>query len=227
MSNLSLVGIDEAGRGAIAGPIVVASFIDIEKYPDFIKDSKRIKEDEREKIFDYFIENKFCFGVGIVSNEFIDNNGITKALKEGIYLSLNFLFEKESTLFNSNFLETYDYRKNYSLFYPSIKKLNKEFLILIDGNNLFIKDNKTIAVIDGDDRILVISAASIVAKVVRDRIMRILCKKFNGYNLSINKGYCTKDHLKRLEKFGASLCHRKSFIKNFENVNKVSNTELT
>jgi len=218
MLNLNLVGVDEAGRGAIAGPLVVASFLDCRFYPDYIKDSKKIKEVNREEIFNIFLEKRFNFGVGVVSNEYIDKYGISKALKEGVYLSLNFIFGKESFLFNESFLKNYDFRKNYSLYYPEINKFNGNLLILIDGNTPIIKEYKTIAIINGDDRIPIISSASIVAKVVRDRIMRTLCNKFKGYDFSINKGYCTEEHLKSLEKFGISICHRKTFLKNFSKI---------
>jgi len=197
MSNLNLVGVDEAGRGAIAGPLVVASFLDCYYYPTYVKDSKKIKEEKREEIFDIFLEKKYNFGIGIVSNLYIDKYGILNAFKEGIYLSLNFICGKESNLFNENFFEYYDFRKNYSLYYSELDKSEKNFLILVDGNLPVIKEYKTIAVIDGDDRIPIISSASIVAKVVRDRIMRSLEKKFKDYNFSINKGYCTKEHFKK------------------------------
>lgn len=218
MSNLNLVGVDEAGRGAVAGPLVVAAFLDCYYYPDYIKDSKKIKEIEREEIFNNFLEKKFIFGVGIVSNEFIDKYGISKALKEGIYLSLNFILRKKTILFNESFFQNYDFRKNYSLYYPEFNKLDEDFLILIDGNTPIVKDYKTVAIINGDDRVRLISSASIVAKVIRDRIMRHLCNKFKEYNFSINKGYCTKEHLKTLEQFGVSVCHRKSFLQNFSKI---------
>ena len=216
MSNLNLVGVDEAGRGAIAGPLVVASFLDCFSYPTYIKDSKKIKEEKREEIFDIFLEKKYIFGIGIVSNLYIDKCGILNAFKEGIYLSLNFICGKKSNLFDENFFEYYDFRKNYSLYYSELNRSEENFLILVDGNLPVIKEYKTIAVIDGDDRIPIISSASIVAKVVRDRIMRSLEKKFKDYNFSINKGYCTKEHLKNLEEFGISICHRKSFLQNFQ-----------
>lgn len=215
MSNLNLVGVDEAGRGAIAGSLVVASFLDCFSYPDFIKDSKKLKEIVREEIFKYFLEKNFIFGVGIVSNEFIDKYGISKAFKEGVYLSLNFIFGKNSLFLDDEFFKNYNYKENYSLHYPEFTRLNGDFLFLIDGNLPIIKEFKAIAVIDGDDRIPIISSASIVAKVIRDKIMKNLSTKFNEYNFSINKGYCTEEHLKCLERYGVSCIHRKTFLKNF------------
>jgi len=218
MLNLNLVGVDEAGRGAIAGPLVVASFSDCLYYPDYIKDSKKIKEEKREEIFDIFIQKNFNFGVGIISNEYIDKYGISKALKEGINLSLNFICNKKSDLFNDDFFKVYDFKKNYSLYFPEKRSLDNNLLILIDGNTTILKEYKTIAIINGDDRIPIISSASIVAKVIRDRIMRILSKKFRDYNFSINKGYCTEEHLKNLEKHGVSILHRRSFLNNFSKI---------
>ncbi len=217
MLNLNLVGIDEAGRGAIAGPLVVASFLLIDNFPSFIRDSKKLKEDLREEIFDNFLEKRYFFGVGIISNIFIDNFGILKAFKEGVKLSLSYIYKNnEKEIFNENFFINFDYRKNYSLIFPEDRNFNNDFLILIDGNLPVIKDFKTIAVVDGDDRIKIISSASIVAKVIRDRIMRKLCKDFNNYDLSINKGYCTLKHLDSIKNFGLSNCHRKTFYNNLK-----------
>lgn len=215
MSNLNLVGIDEAGRGAIAGSLVVASFLDCFNYPDFIKDSKKLSKTVREEIFNYFLEKKFIFGIGIVSNEFIDRYGISKAVKEGVYLSLNFIFGKNSFLFDETFFKNYNFKDNYSLYYPEFKKIDGDFLFLIDGNLPIIKEYKTIAIINGDDRIPIISSASIIAKVVRDKIMINLSNKFNEYNFSINKGYCTEEHLKTVKLYGVSSVHRKTFLKNY------------
>jgi ribonuclease HII len=136
------VGVDEAGRGAIAGPLVVASFLDCFSYPTYIKDSKKIKEEKREEIFDIFLEKKYIFGIGIVSNLYIDKCGILNAFKEGIYLSLNFICGKKSNLFDENFFEYYDFRKNYSLYYSELNRSEENFLILVDGNFPVIKNIK-------------------------------------------------------------------------------------
>lgn len=207
-----IVGIDEAGRGAIAGPLVVASFLNNKDIPDFVKDSKKLCEAKRDEIFEIFLKENFSFGVGIINPNFIDKYGITESLKLGIELSLNYILDKESTLFDENFLLNYDVSKNYSLYFCEKIKIS-DFLILIDGNTPFLNNYKIISIIDGDDRIPLISAASIVAKVIRDRIMKKIGKTYKDYEFEINKGYGTKSHYEKIKICGFSDCHRKSFLK--------------
>lgn len=206
-----IIGIDEAGRGAIAGPLVVSSFLNTKTIPFFVKDSKILSEEKREEIFKYFLDNGYSFGVGVVSPKFIDENGITKALRLSIELSLKFLCEDCFHL-NENFFEKYEISKNYSIYFGE-KVKEEPILILIDGNSPFIENYKTLSIIDGDNKISLISAASIVAKVVRDEIMRKLNERYKEYEFNINKGYGTEEHFKKILVFGCSECHRKSFIK--------------
>lgn len=207
-----IVGIDEAGRGAIAGPLVVASFLNNKDIPYFVKDSKKLCEEKREEIFEIFLKEKFSFGVGIINPNFIDRYGITESLKLGIELSLNYILDKESTLFDEKFLLNYDVSKNYSIYFCEKIKID-DFLILLDGNTPFLNNYKIISIIDGDDKIPLISAASIVAKVIRDRIMRKIGKTYKDYEFEINKGYGTKSHYEKIKLCGFSDCHRKSFLK--------------
>ncbi len=206
-----IIGIDEAGRGAIAGPLVVSSFLNTKVIPLFVKDSKILSEEKREEIFNYFLKNGYSFGIGIVSPKFIDENGIIKAMRLSVELSLKFLCEDCFEL-NNYFFENYDISKNYSIYYGE-KVKEEQILILIDGNSPFIKNYKTLSIIDGDNKIPIISSASIVAKVVRDKIMRKLSEKYKEYEFNINKGYGTEEHFKKIFIFGSSECHRKSFIK--------------
>jgi ribonuclease HII len=209
--NKLIIGIDEAGRGAIAGPLVTCSFVSIKKIPSFVKDSKILTEEKREEIFKYFLDNNYSFGIGVVSPSYIDKYGIIEALKLSIKLSLDFLCEN-CFIFDDSFFKNYEIYKNYSLFFG--EKMKKEpFLILIDGNLTFIENYRTISIIDGDCKIPIISAASIVAKVVRDRIMKNLDEKYEKYNFKLNKGYGTNEHFKRISIFGITDFHRKTFIK--------------
>lgn len=207
-----ILGVDEAGRGAIAGPLVVASFLNNKDIPNFVKDSKKLCEEKREEIFEFFLKEKFNFGIGIINPYFIDKKGIIESLKLAFELSLNFILDRESLIFDEKFLLSYEIFKNYSIYYGEKKKID-DFLILVDGNTPFLNKYKIISIIDGDNRVPLISAASIVAKVIRDRIMRKIGKMYKDYEFEINKGYGTKSHYEKIKFCGFSDCHRKTFLK--------------
>lgn len=209
-----IIGVDEAGRGAIAGPLVVASFLNIKDIPNFVKDSKKVKEEKREEIFNLFLKEKYSFGIGIVNPNFIDKEGVTEALKLGIKLSLNFIFNYDSIPFDDKFFSIYNIFNNYSLYFGEKIEV-KDFLILIDGNTPFFDEYKILSIIDGDDKVPLISAASIVAKVIRDRIMRKIGEFYKNYQFEINKGYGTREHYEKIKIFGCADCHRISFIKEY------------
>ncbi len=213
------VGVDEAGRGSIAGPVVAASFPLLSLPKISITDSKKIKEDEREKIFDYILEEKFPFGVGVVSNEFIDREGILSATFEAMKLSiLPFLYKKELDVETYRMLsldellnETVKSYENYSVFFPE-RIFISDILIVVDGNSIFTESIPLVSMIKGDEKVSLISFASVVAKVVRDRIMRKLSEEFKEYGWDRNKGYGTRKHFKAIEKYGLSMYHRRSFL---------------
>ena len=173
-------GVDEVGRGCLAGPVVSAAVILKESINlDFLKDSKKISFKKRQVISDH-IKSHSIYAVGLASvKEIFDLNILQASL-----LSMK----------------------------RAIEQLNiKPDLILIDGNFApnGLKNYKTI--INGDEKIKVISAASIIAKVYRDNLMIKLAEKFSNYSWENNFGYGTKAHLKGLKKFGITSHHRKSF----------------
>ena len=180
MKELITAGVDEVGRGCLAGPVVSAAVIlkkDINL--KLIKDSKKITFNKREEISEHIKKNSY-YAIGIASVEEI--------------LHLNIL---QASLLSMK---------------RAIERLTiKPSLILIDGNFApkGLKNYKTI--VNGDEKIKVISAASIVAKVYRDRFMIRLSEKFSNYAWERNFGYGTKDHLKGLKKFGITSHHRKGF----------------
>ena len=180
MKELITAGVDEVGRGCLAGPVVSAAVIlkkDINL--GLLKDSKKITFNKREEISKH-IRNNSYYAIGIASVEEILNLNILQAS----LLSMKRAIERLSI---------------------------RPGLILIDGNFApkGLKNYKTI--VNGDEKIKVISAASIVAKVYRDRFMIKLSEKFSNYAWERNFGYGTKAHLEGLKKFGITTHHRKGF----------------
>ena len=173
-------GVDEVGRGCLAGPVVSAAVI-LKKGIDLklLKDSKKISFKKREEISEHIKKNSY-YAIGIASVEEILNLNILQAS----LLSMSRAIEKLKI---------------------------KPSLTLIDGNfaPVGLKNYKTI--INGDEKIKVISAASIVAKVYRDRFMIKLSEEYSNYAWERNFGYGTKAHLEGLKKFGVTSHHRKGF----------------
>jgi ribonuclease HII len=187
-------GVDEAGRGPLAGPVVAACVIlKKQKFKARIDDSKKLSNLEREKAYLQIIKNAFI-GIGVISESIIDEQNILKAtnlaMERAIYSCINKM------------------------------KLNKKICFLIDGRHFKLDipfQYKCISYLDGKS--LSVACASIVAKVTRDRIMQIYDKVFPQYGFALHKGYATRLHVKNLKKFGPSFIHRKTFYP----VNKVIN----
>lgn len=193
MKNRWIIGIDEAGRGALAGPVSVGAVLVSTDF-DFslfsmVRDSKQMAPVVREKVFEEVKRavkaGKLLYKVALVSEKVIDSKGIIFAVRKGI----------EETL----------------------KGLNVEpnlVEILLDGSLCAPKEYKNQkTIIKGDVTEPAISLASIMAKVTRDRKMVALAKKYPVYGLEIHKGYGTKRHRDAIQKNGASALHRKSFCK--------------
>lgn len=182
------VGVDEVGRGCLAGPVVAGAVIipqdnELLKYFSEVNDSKKLSEKKRKELF-YIIEKySIDYGIGIVSANVIDEINILKASFLAMRRALSCIDAK------------YDY-------------------VLVDGNKSIPniqKSQKTI--VKGDSKSLSIASASIIAKVIRDQIMIELEEKYKGYSLKKHKGYPTKEHFLALEKFGLTDIHRISFCK--------------
>lgn len=178
-----ICGVDEAGRGPLAGPVCAAAVIlpygiEIEG----LNDSKKLTEKKREKLFDVIIEKAIAYGISFSSEKEIDELNILQAT----YIAMN----------------------------RAIEKLNTEIdIALIDGNrNSGINYNST-CIIGGDGKSASIAAASILAKVTRDRYMLELDNKYPEYFFSKHKGYGTKLHYEALREHGPSEVHRLTFLK--------------
>ena len=175
-----VAGLDEAGRGPLAGPVVAAAVIFNSKFLlKGINDSKKLSEKQREEIYEILIKHKDVkWGVGIVSEKIIDKINILEATK---------LAMKKAA-----------------------EKISPDFL-LIDGTVKLHCATGQKQIIKGDQKVFSIAAASIIAKVTRDRIMQKIHKKYPQYGFGQHKGYGTKAHFANLEKFGPCKIHRKSF----------------
>jgi ribonuclease HII len=183
------IGVDEAGRGPLAGPVVAAAVLfpeekKILRYAMF-DDSKKLSHSEREELFVAIEENALATGVGIVSAQEIDETNILRATMRAMTLAVKELVSRVALL-------------------PE--------LLLIDGN-YFRTDlpYQFRTIIGGDALCPSIAAASIVAKVTRDRIMCALDSEYPAYGFASHKGYATRKHVAAIETFGYCPEHRKSF----------------
>ena len=182
----ALAGIDEAGRGPLAGPVVVACCImPLDEMVDKINDSKKVSEKNREKLFDV-IKEKSHYSISIVSAEMIDEINILQATKLAMCECLDKIDPKPE-------------------------------LTLIDAVKLDVPYN-TRSIIKGDATSYNVAAASILAKVTRDRIMRELDVRYPEYGFAKHKGYGTAEHIAALKKYGPCPEHRRTFIGHFVEV---------
>ena len=176
-----IAGVDEAGRGPLAGPVCVASVILPEgTYLEKINDSKKLTDKVKDKLYEEIKEIAIAYNIVLISHQEIDKLNILYATFKGMCDAVNGLSIKP------------DY-------------------VLIDGNKIKGMEIPHECVVKGDSKSISIAAASILAKVTRDRYMMELDEKYPEYNFKKHKGYPTKDHYEALKKYGASDVHRKSF----------------
>ncbi|UZK63924.1 ribonuclease HII [Mycoplasma mycoides subsp. capri] len=177
-----LSGSDEAGRGCLAGPLVVASVI---LKPDYfnplIKDSKKLNPKTRQLLFDEIIKNCLDYQIIVISSKQVDELNPLQASLLGFKTTINNL------------------------------KITPD-LGLIDGNqNINLENIKTLSIIKGDDKSFSIACSSILAKVTRDKIIDEYDQIYPNYGFKSHKGYCTKQHLLAIQKYGILDIHRKSY----------------
>ena len=186
--NLLCAGIDEAGRGPLAGPVVAAcAILNHKDYPSEINDSKKLSKTQRQKIF-LELRKKAQWGVGIVDEKIIDKINILQATKLAMLHAL------------------LDLQKKYQVF-PQV--------ILVDGNFIPLAKQdqigEIIPIVKGDQKSLSIAAASIIAKETRDEIMNGLHQKYSQFGFDRHAGYATKFHVAKIQEFGICEFHRQSF----------------
>ena len=181
-----LCGIDEVGRGPLAGPVYAAAVI-LPKDSDilYLNDSKKLSEKKREELYDVIMEKAVAVGIGSSTCERIDEINILQATFEAMTQAVNSLPVKPAAL-------------------------------LIDAVHIpQLEDYRQISIIKGDAKSVSIAAASIIAKVTRDRIMKEMALTYPQYGFDSNKGYGSADHIAALKKYGPCPIHRRSFIGNF------------
>ncbi|MBM4141362.1 MAG: ribonuclease HII [Nitrospira sp.] len=176
-----IAGIDEAGRGPLAGPVVAAAVVLSEDIKiKGLRDSKKVPEKEREPLFFEIINSSLDIGIGIVGHEEIDTLNILRATK----LAMKYAIEDLST---------------------------SPDLLIIDALSLPLIPIKQLPLIQGDNKSAAVAAASIIAKFLRDRIMLEYHRQYPHYNFDKHKGYSTREHLDMLRLYGPCPIHRKSF----------------
>ena len=181
-----IAGIDEAGRGPLAGPVVVAGVImPQDSMIEGENESKKVSEKKREKLYDLILEQAIRYSVAIIGQDVIDEINILNATKQGV----------------TKVVEGLEVKPN---------------LILVDA--LTHIDTKGIpydSIVKGDAKCYNIAAASIIAKVTRDRIMRQWDEDYPQYGFAQHKGYGTAKHIEAIKEYGLCPIHRRSFTKNF------------
>lgn len=181
-----ICGIDEAGRGPLAGPVVVGAVIlPKDSFIEGINDSKKISEKKREKIYEQIIDEAIAYGVGIVDQKIIDEINILNATKLALKKAIEGL------------------------------KIRPDIILVDALNNMDTCGIPYKSIIKGDAKNYCIAAASIIAKVTRDRIMQEWNEVYPEYGFISHKGYGTALHIKAIKENGPCAIHRKTFIKNF------------
>ncbi len=184
-SYMAICGIDEAGRGPLAGPVVAGAVIlPAGERIRYLNDSKQLSAAKRDELFDVIYEKATAVSVGIVDHERIDEINILQATYEAMRYAVMNLSQKPDILLND------------AVTIPGI-------------------DIKQVPIIKGDAKSCSIAAASIIAKVTRDRIMDEMDKQYPEYGFARNKGYGSAQHIEAIRKFGPCTIHRRSFIGNF------------
>ena len=179
-----LCGIDEVGRGALAGPVVASAVIlseDIEIL--YLNDSKKLTQRRRELLYDEIMEKALAVGVGVISHQRIDEINILQATYEAMQEAVAKLAIVPDVLLNDA---------------VTIPKLTQ----------------KQVPIVKGDAKSISIAAASIIAKVTRDRMMEAYDSKYPGYHFASNKGYGSKVHIEAIKELGPCEIHRRTFLRN-------------
>ncbi len=181
-----ICGIDEAGRGPLAGPVVIAGVImPPNSMIEGVNDSKKVSEKKREKLYDLILEEAISYSVAIIGEDVIDEINILRATKQGVTKVVEDL------------------------------EIKPDFILVDALTQIDTKKIPYYSIIKGDAKCYSIAAASIIAKVTRDRIMRQWEDVYPQYGFATHKGYGTARHIAAIKEYGLCPIHRRSFTKNF------------
>lgn len=188
-SNIKYIaGIDEAGRGPLAGPVVAAAVVlPQDVFINGLDDSKKLSQSKREELFEIIKEKALAYGVGIVEKDVIDDINILNATRMAMKIAVD-----------------------------NLKVIPQ--LLLIDAEKLEEVSIPQKSIIKGDTLSISIAAASIIAKVTRDNILHSMDSKYPQYGFKKHKGYGTKEHIEAIKKYGICPIHRISYTKNFMDI---------
>ncbi len=180
-----LAGVDEVGRGPLAGPVMTAAVILPKDHPIlYLNDSKKLSAKKREELYEVIMKEAVAVGIGIESPQVIDDINILQA--------------------------------TYQAMRTAVEQLNpKADMLLVDAVTIPHIATEQYPIIKGDAKSVSIAAASIIAKVTRDRLMEDYDRLYPEYHFAKNKGYGTAEHIAALREYGPCPIHRRSFIKNF------------
>jgi len=181
-----IAGIDEAGRGPLAGPVVVGCVImPKESFIEYVNDSKKISETKREMLYEKITQEAISYSTGIIWQDEIDEINILNATKKALTMAIEDL------------------------------KVKPDMIVVDALDKIDTKGIPYTSIIKGDAKVYSISCASIIAKVTRDRIIREYDEIYPQYGFSAHKGYGTAKHIQAIKEYGICPLHRKSFVKNF------------
>lgn len=183
----NVAGVDEAGKGPWAGPVTAAAVIihSSKQVISTVRDSKIMTKIQREKAFEQIIKRSSAFGIGVVSEQEIDKIGIQKAVKKAMLMAIKDLKYKF--------------------------KINISYLLVDGSKTMALRKNNVQRIKKGGLYHYSISAASVLAKVTRDKIMEKIAKQYPNYGFEKHVGYGTKLHMEKLKEYGICPIHRKSF----------------
>ena len=193
-----IAGVDEVGRGPLAGPVVTAAVVLPEEFDVLgVDDSKKLSEKRREELYDRILEGCVAYGIGMADHKVIDEINILQATKRAM----------------KDAIAACDLQLRVKAGGAADARID---FVLLDAVNLEGLDKPQHAVIKGDSKVLAIAAASIVAKVTRDRLMVEHAKEYPWYSFEKNKGYGTAAHYEGSREHGTCPIHRMSFLKNLK-----------
>lgn len=181
-----IAGIDEAGRGPLAGPVVVGcAIMKKDSFIEYVNDSKKVSESKREMLYEKITKEAVAWSTGIVWQEEIDEINILNATKKALTQAIDDL------------------------------KIKPEMILVDALDKIDTRGIPYTSIIKGDAKVYSISCASIIAKVTRDRIIREYDELYPEYGFSSHKGYGTAKHIGAIKEYGICPLHRKTFVKNF------------